>query len=184
MKILSLMLEQLENIFKGTLKSLFAIYSSNLYWLVAILFTNFATYLQNTFLFDWFMIEKIIWLLIIDTVLGLCKAIKNQNVDLKIFSGFFIKVIVYAVFISAISLLKGVSLLEYLIPYLLSGIITHEILSIIKNIAILKPKLIPVWIRRVFTEFDVKGVFKNDPDALKSRKPKADQSTDNKTNNK
>lgn len=166
MKIFSLILSDLILMFKATLKGLSFIYCSNLYWIAAIWFTTISTYLKNTFQIDWFIIEKIIWLVLIDTVLGIWKSIKLMRLDAGEFARFFTKVIVYGFFIGAISLLNGIKILEYLIPYLLSGVIIHEILSIIRSIAIIKPRLIPDWIKRLFIDFDRNGVFKSNIESV------------------
>lgn len=142
-------------------KSLGKVLGHDLFIMGAIWFSVIANYFKTTFLPDWFLIEKIIWLILFDTALGLWKSIKQKEISLNRFACFFVKVILYGFFILAVSLLSGVSYLEYLIPYILGGIIIHELLSVIRNISILMPKLVPVWIKKLFSDFDKNGIYVN-----------------------
>lgn len=127
---------------------------------------------------DWQFLWFLFVLILLDTILGLWKSWKYQNLSSRGFAGFFEKVALYASFLILVHVLmtftvegKPLRVFGWINNVFYSAIVVREAISVIENIGAIKPDLIPSWILAYLKKFDSSGKLadlKNPDDATKS----------------
>lgn len=122
------------------------------------------------YIFDeWEFLGFIITIVVIDTATGLWKAVILKRANSTDFGGFIIKVVVYGLFLAVIHIIVAFpksavakDIFAWVDDLGYSALIVRESISIIENLGVIRPNLIPSWILRRLKEYDEKGNFKNE----------------------
>lgn len=123
----------------------------------------------NKYIFsDWEFLPFIIVLIALDTLTGVWKSVKRHDFSSYSFGGFMTKVILYAVFLAVIHNLTNFSQKETVVAMFswvqqlcYAALVVREAVSIIENIGVIAPKLLPKWILKRLRQFDENGEFIN-----------------------
>lgn len=127
----------------------------------------------NKYVFsDWDFLPFIVILVIVDTVTGIWKSVKKNDFSSYAFGAVLTKVILYALYFVVIHNLTNFSQNDFVITLFTwvqqlgyAAIIVREAVSIIENMGIISPGLIPKWILKRLRQFDKDGKFKDSDDA-------------------
>lgn len=124
----------------------------------------FETYIYN----DWKVITSIAIFVMMDTGLGLYKAVKYKNLSSLQFSQFFEKVIAYFCLLVISHHIGDYSANQIAEPVLNTiagslglGILIREAISIVENIEIIRPGTVPKFFTDKLNLFNEKGSFDN-----------------------
>lgn len=104
-------------------------------------------------------------LIAIDTITGVWKSMKLHNFDSYKFGGIITKIILYGCFLGVVFVLtefsKNESIANFFKEWASQGayaiIVVREAISIIENIGVINPKLLPTWILKRLRQFDENG---------------------------
>ena len=115
----------------------------------------------NKYLFDdWQYLIFLGVLIIIDTIGGIVRRWKDRTISSSGFAKFFLKLIVYGIFLITIHVLTHFTVRGQVVPvfewidfFALSAIVVRESLSIFENIAAIDTKLVPNWLLRRLKEY-------------------------------
>lgn len=126
---------------------------------------SFILHLFEKYLFsDWQFLVFLMVLIGIDTATGFWKHWKLNSVSSKGFAAFFQKVIVYAVFLILTHGLKNFTvagavngLFSWVDNLFYAAIMVREAISIIENLGVIRPGLLPNWILAKLKSFDETG---------------------------
>lgn len=131
-------------------------------WSWATFSLVFEKYLFN----DWSFLIYLIILILLDTLLGVWRAIKYNQVNSSKFGGFIIKVVLYAIFMVVVHNLSNFSnneatkfVFSWVQELCYGAVLVREAISIIENIGAIKKGLIPNWILSKLKAYDEKGNF-------------------------
>lgn len=121
---------------------------------------------------DWEFLGFLIVIVAIDTATGLWKAVVLKRANSTDFGGFIIKVVVYGLFLAVIHIIVAFpksplakEIFAWVDDLGYSALIVRESISIIENLGVIKPNLIPTWILRRLKEYDETGKFKTQNDS-------------------
>lgn len=106
---------------------------------------------------SWELITGLATLIIIDTFLGVWKHTKLGTISSSGFGSFAGKVIIYVLFEKTVEQIAGIKILEWTGDVLISALLIREAISIIENMASIRPELIPGWILKRLKDFDEDG---------------------------
>jgi hypothetical protein len=141
-------------------------------FIIAYTWATFASFFQTYIFNDWSFLIYLAIVVLIDTILGIWRAYKHNQISSAKFGGFIIKVVLYGLFLVMIHSLSSFSnsdWAKYIFTYLkelcFAALLVREGISIIENIGAIKKDLIPVWILKRLKAFDETGEYKIDKDA-------------------
>jgi len=127
---------------------------------------SFSTLFNKYFFDDWDFLPFLVVLVTLDTATGVWKSLKRSDFSSYSFGAFITKVILYAIFLFVIHGLTSFSKSEAVKTMFVwieqlgyAAIIVREAVSIIENIGVIAPKLIPNWILKRLRQFDDNGQF-------------------------
>ena len=134
--------------------------------LIAVGWSSIAS-LFNTYIFDdWSFLVYLVVLIVLDTILGIWKALKYGVISSSRFGGLIIKSVLYAFFLVVVHNLTNFSQNEVTKSIFIwveelsyAALLVREAISIIENIGAIKPDLLPRWILKRLKSFDEKGQF-------------------------
>jgi phage-related holin len=107
---------------------------------------------------SWDITVNIFDLVLIDTALGLWKHIKLNSFSSEGWGRFATKIIIYWLFIKVVDKVNVISYIDWTGDLLLSGLLVREAISIIENMGVIYPNIIPKWILKRLQAFDENGV--------------------------
>lgn len=146
-----------------------------------LLFSIFFTVLRivETYVFrDWEFVKWVIVLLVIDTILGMIHAWRQQNFSSRGFSQIIPKAAIYGAALVVTNVLqyftiKGVHVeaFDWLAHLILVGIILREAISVLENCAKIDNRILPAWILRSLKSMEKNMEAKAD-DAPSTDRPK------------
>lgn len=128
--------------------------------------TNFFSkaFFNKYFISDWEFVAYLAVMVIIDTLLGIGLALKNNDFSSSGFSGFFVKVVVYTALLVCVNILTGFTIkgehpgyLDMTDDVLYGGIIIRESISVIEKAGKIRPGLVPPWIAKKLKELNNDG---------------------------
>lgn len=101
----------------------------------------------------------------IDTITGIWKSVKLNNFDSYKFGGIMTKIILYGCFLTVVFVMTRFSSNETITSLFTqwaeqgayAAIVIRESISIIENIGVINPKLLPTWILKRLRQFDEEG---------------------------
>jgi small basic protein len=141
-------------------------------FIIAYTWTTFASFFQTYIFNDWSSLIYLAIVVLIDTILGVWRAYKYNQISSAKFGGFIIKVVLYGLFLVMIHSLSNFSnadwakyVFSYLQELCFAALLVREAISIIENIGAIKKDLIPVWILKKMKSFDETGEYKINKDA-------------------
>jgi phage-related holin len=124
---------------------------------ITALWTAFRIAFERDHNISFALVSSIMWLVLIDTSLGFWKSIKMGRVSSSGFGKLFTKLIIYWLFIKMVDKVIVVDFLTWAGDLFLSGLIIREAISIIENMDLIYPGIIPPWISRKLHDFDDDG---------------------------
>lgn len=137
---------------------------------IFLLATGFAILKEftNQYLFcDWEFFVFLTVLMTLDLILGIWKHIVLETVSSKGFGQCLKKFIVYGIALILSHILSNYTvegkknILFLWIPNLIySALVIKEAISILENIGVVYPNVIPTWLLKKLKEYDNKGKFK------------------------
>lgn len=117
---------------------------------------------------DWQFAYFLIIIIAVDTVLGTYKAWKSKSLESRAYGRLFEKVLLYGCVLIMTNVLvtftiSGVAtgMFNWLDDALYCGIMVREAISIVENVAEIKPDLLPAWVVRRLKKFDESGKLKD-----------------------
>lgn len=138
--------------------------------LCAAIFAPAMNIIEKYIFSDWEFLIFLFILVALDTITGIWKHYKLQTISSSGFSGFFTKVIVYCLFLIVIHILGNftdnkisLAALEWVEQVAYGALIVRESISIIENLGVIHPGLIPASVLKRLKQYDSQGHFnKND----------------------
>lgn len=100
---------------------------------------------------------NILYLVIIDTFLGVWKHWKLKSLSSEGWAKFTTKIIIYWLFIKVVDKVTVVTYIDWTGDLLLSGLLVREAISIIEKMGVIYPNIIPPWILKRLKTFDKTG---------------------------
>lgn len=124
----------------------------------------------NTYMFDdWSFLVYLVVMIMIDTILGVWKALKYGILSSSRFGGMIIKAVLYAFFLIVVHNLTSFSsneitrsIFAWVEELCYAALLVREAISIIENTGAIKPDLLPKWILKRLKTFDENGQFQNE----------------------
>jgi hypothetical protein len=133
---------------------------------MGIAFTNLFSkaFFNKYFISDWEFVGYLGVMVVIDTILGVGIALKDNDFSSGGFSGFFVKVVVYTALLVCVNILTGFTIkgehpgyLDLTDDVLYGGIIIRESISVIEKAGKIRPGLVPPWIAKRLKELNNDG---------------------------
>jgi len=156
------------DIMKTTAAKLFSVFSDPNYFMIASTLSYFKIALGDYVFNDWQYLGFLTVLVTIDTILGTYKAIKNKSLESKAYGRVLEKVLLYASVLVVAHVMtrftiagRESGLLNWFDDLMLTAIMVREAISIMENIAEIKPDLLPTWLMKRFKKFDETGKLKD-----------------------
>ena len=122
----------------------------------------FETYIYE----DWGFLKFLLVLVVVDTLLGLYRAIRQKNLSSKAWGMVLDKVISYTSILIMIHVLsfftvggKVVEAFTWIKVIAYSMLMVKEGISILENVGAINSRLVPKWILKKLKEFDEEGKF-------------------------
>ena len=143
--------------------------SKNLCWIIVSSFlTPFITTLEKYVYDDWEFLKFLLILMVMDTVFGFMKYWKLKRISSTAFGKVLFKIIVYFSVLIVTHIITHFrvdgspnSLFLWFDDFTCSALIVREAISILENLGVLYPNLLPSWLLTKLKEFDHKGKFNN-----------------------
>lgn len=136
-------------------------------FLIAWSWATFATFFQTYIFNNWSFLIYLTIAVVIDTILGVWKAVKHNQVSSAKMGGFVVKVVLYGLFLVMVNSLSNFSsanwsklFFSYIQESCYAAVMIREAISIIENIGAIKPDLLPKWILKKLRSFDETGTYK------------------------
>lgn len=103
----------------------------------------------------------LVWMVLMDTVLGLWKHIKLHKTSSRGFSAFFTKLVLYWCVLKVANWLSLIPLLGITGNVIIAGMMVREAISIAENMEGIQPGIVPPWIVKRLEDFDDDGEVNN-----------------------
>lgn len=136
-------------------------------FVIAWTWSAFATLFQTYIFSRWDYLIYLSIAILIDTILGVWKAFKYNQISSTKLGGLVVKVVLYGLFLILINSLSNFAqynwsklLFSYLQETFYVAIMIRETISIVENIGAIKPDLLPSWILKKLKSFDESGKYK------------------------
>lgn len=143
--------------FKSPIIGICKVYTSLPLFLVGISFASIKAIFIRDHIVSWDRTVSILQLVIIDTFLGIWKHAKKKTLSSDGWGKVTTKVIIYWLFIKVVNHIVQIKYLEWTGDLLLSGLLVREAISIIENMGVIYPGIIPGWILKRLKQFDENG---------------------------
>ena len=125
-------------------------------------------FIEHYMFHDWdFLLRSLVPLMILDTLLGMCKAIKRKNLSSKLFGMVLEKILIYGVVLILANVLTDYSvvgvqnnIMQWFDNFVYAALMVKESISILENIGDIRPNLLPRRLLDLLKEYDTKGKFK------------------------
>lgn len=118
---------------------------------------------------DWEFIKFLAVIVLIDTVTGIIKHYRLKSISSNGFGRFFVKVIVYFLFLVVVHNLTHYTtdgeldgLFGWLDSLAYAAVMCREAISIFENLGVIYPGIIPQWIMQRLKAFDKTGKLESD----------------------
>jgi len=151
------------NTFKEPVVKLYRIFASLELFTLGITITSLWTAFRVAFEKDhnisFDMVTSIMWLVLLDTITGFWKHLKLRRLSSEGWGKFIVKVIIYWMFIKLVDKIIVVDMLKFVGDLMLSGLIIREAISVIENMGVIYPGIIPPFILKKLKDFDDDGEF-------------------------
>jgi len=147
--------------FKQPIKSIYQVYTNEYLFVAGLTFATIKAAFIRDHVVSWDITANIFLLVIIDTALGVWKHWKLNSLSSDGWGKLFTKIIIYWAFIKVVNAVAEVKYLSWCGDLFLSGLLIREAISIIENIGVIYPGLIPAWILKKLKGFDETGDFNN-----------------------
>lgn len=128
---------------------------------IASLWQAFRVAFEESHNVSFSLVTSIMWLVAIDTVLGFWKSWKNSGISSNGFGKLITKIIIYWLFIKMVDKVIVVEYLTWAGDLFLSGLIIREAISIVENMGVVYPGIIPPWMLKKLKDFDDDGEINN-----------------------
>lgn len=143
-----------------TIKKLVILFSITTLFTGVIEFCKVYIYHDVDFLISLFI------LIVIDTITGVVRSIKQHKFSSFKFGGLFMKLLLYGIVLETINVLiifkiDGTHpkyILDWIPDFVFTAMMLREATSILENVALIKPDLLPKWILKRFEAFDEGGL--------------------------
>lgn len=120
---------------------------------------------------DWGFVRYLIIMVILDTILGIRRAVIQKTFHWKYLYGLKDKLIVYTSILVLVHVMTSFTVDDQTVTWFIwlrisvfSGLMAKESFSILKNIAATNKSLVPAWLLKKFEEWDKTGKFKFESD--------------------
>jgi phage-related holin len=130
-------------------------------FLCAAIFAPALSIIEKYLFSDWEFLIFLFILVGLDTVTGIWKHYKLKTISSSGFSGFFTKVIVYCVFLIVVHVMGNftdnkiaLAALDWVEQVAYGSLIVRESISIIENLGVIHPGLIPTAILKRLKQYD------------------------------
>jgi hypothetical protein len=163
MNILTNSFFSLVSAFKEPVVKLYKVFSSLELFTLGItitgLWTAFRVAFEKSHNISFDLVTSIMWLVLLDTITGFWKHLKLKRLSSEGWGKFVVKVIIYWMFIKLVDKLIVADILEFVGDLMLSGLIVREAISVIENMGVIYPGIIPAWILKKLKDFEDDGEF-------------------------
>jgi phage-related holin len=129
--------------------------------LLSVPLASVLAFIEKYIYADWSFLISLFILIFLDTVLGIAKAFMTNSIQSKKFGDIFLKIVLYAVFLIVVHVLMSFTingnhpvLVDYIDDFAMSSLMLREGWSIVENIALIKPDLLPKSILKKLKAFD------------------------------
>ena len=132
---------------------------------LALALTPLIEFVERFMFSDWnFLIRFLIPLMVLDTMLGMYKAIKKKCLSSKLFGMVLEKIAIYGIVLILANVLTDYevageqnSIMYWFDDFVYAALMVKESISILENIGDIRPNLLPRRILELLKEYDLKG---------------------------
>jgi phage-related holin len=132
-------------------------------------FNNFIEFAANYLFDDLRFLTSLAILVVIDTILGVWKSILKGEITSSAFGKFFTKMIIYGFFLVSVNQITEMSINGEKVTYFdwfrelcFVSLMVRELLSIVENMAVVRPGLIPEFVKKRLKKFNETGGWKEE----------------------
>lgn len=103
---------------------------------------------------DWNFLASLLVLIALDTITGIAKHWRAGTVSSKGFGNVIGKLLLYGVVLIVVKHLGNIALLQWVGDFAMSALLLREGISVLENVAVLRPGLLPKGLLKKLQEFD------------------------------
>jgi hypothetical protein len=146
--------------------SIFSVIFNKIVGVIILSSATILYYIEKYIYKDWEFLGYMTTVILVDTILAMLYHHKKGSLNSEGFSKFYIKCLLYAMFLILIHNLmsfkvsgKSMTVFSWLDTVAYMSIMVREAISIVENIGKIKPDLLPSWILKKLKGFDESGRF-------------------------